>query len=71
MRNSLSGNITRKSLTSAQEREVLLKTDKRWHICGGEILSTEEWETDHIHTYSMGRAHSAENYLAAHQLCMT
>lgn len=58
---------TRKQL-SAKERElILLKTDRRCHICGGEIES--RWEADHVLPHSAGGMHSIDNYLPAHSVC--
>jgi len=59
----------RRSLTREQRELVLLKTQGRCHICGGEILGNEAWEADHVFAHAQGGTHSAGNFLPAHQLC--
>ena len=46
---------------------IILKTDSRCHICGGEIEGI--WEADHVLSHSKGGSHSIENYLPAHKIC--
>jgi hypothetical protein len=54
---------------SAEERvQVLEKTDRRCHICGGAI-GDEKWHADHVIAHSAGGAHRVDNYLPAHSLC--
>src|SRR3546814_12183978 len=52
----------RSALTNAQRAQVLAKTDKRCHICGGTI-SEPTWHADHVFPHSSGGAHSVDNYL--------
>ncbi len=52
----------RRSLTPAQRAEVLTKTSRRCHICGGKIVGTEAWQADHVLSHSDGGAHSIDNY---------
>ena len=59
--------VPRKLLTAAERASVLKKTDRRCHICGGEVAS--RWEADHVLAHSSGGLDSAENYLPAHTLC--
>lgn len=59
---------SRKSLTPTQRAEVLAKTAKRCHICGGTI-TTASWHADHVLSHGDGGAHAIDNYLAAHSLC--
>jgi len=58
----------RAALTNAQRAQVLAKTDKRCHICGGTI-SESTWHADHVFPHSSGGAHSVDNYLPAHAVC--
>src|SRR6476620_2742107 len=58
----------RKSLTPTQRADVLAKTAKRCHICGGTITTTS-WDADHVLSHSDGGPHVIDNYLAAHSLC--
>ena len=59
----------RSALTPKQREKVLKKTGRRCHICGGKIKRNEKWQADHVHAYSKGGEHSAENYLPAHITC--
>lgn len=58
----------RKGLSKTERLEVLKKTESRCHICGGEV-ELEEWQADHVLSYSGGVNHGVENYLPAHRLC--
>jgi len=58
----------RVSLTKAERDNILLKSDRRCHICGGRIDGAD-WEADHVFAYSTGGSHSLENYLPAHAFC--
>jgi 5-methylcytosine-specific restriction endonuclease McrA len=60
--------IPRTALTQAERREVLVKTGRRCHICGG-MISGNDWEADHVMAHSTGGTHSIDNYLPAHSLC--
>jgi 5-methylcytosine-specific restriction endonuclease McrA len=51
----------------AVRNEVLCKTGKRCHICGGLIAG--RWQADHVLAHSGGGGDSPENYLPAHRLC--
>jgi 5-methylcytosine-specific restriction endonuclease McrA len=62
------GRIPRTALTQAERREVLAKTGRYCHICGGAI-SGKDWEADHVMAHSAGGTHSIDNYLPAHSLC--
>lgn len=57
----------RQPLTNAQRQHIFRKTNGRCHICGGEITGT--WHADHVFPHSAGGAHSADNYIPAHNLC--
>src|SRR5262249_11663741 len=57
----------RKSLTPAERDEILTKSDRRCHICGG--LISDKWQADHVWARSTGGKHLVDNYLAAHSLC--
>ena len=57
----------RKVLSTEARRNVLSKTGKRCHICGG--LIEKRWQADHVLAHSGGGQHSVENYLPAHRLC--
>jgi hypothetical protein len=59
--------VPRVRLTQAQREEILNKTGKKCHICGGTI--TDRWEADHVLSHSKGGGHSVDNYLAAHPTC--
>ena len=58
----------RKSLTTEEREEVLMKTAARCHVCGGAI-SGKKWQADHVLAHSSGGKHSVDNYLPAHVLC--
>ena len=58
----------RKSLTTEEREEVLMKTAARCHVCGGAI-SGKKWHADHVLAHSSGGKHSVDNYLPAHVLC--
>ncbi len=58
----------RSSLTAAERRQVLAKTSRRCHICGGTI-DGNAWQADHVMAHSAGGIHQIDNYLPAHSLC--
>jgi 5-methylcytosine-specific restriction endonuclease McrA len=64
----LRNRVFRKSLSSGKREEVLAKTDRRCHICGGPI-EDNKWEADHVFSHSLGGEHSLDNYLPAHSIC--
>jgi predicted restriction endonuclease len=55
-------------LTQKTRGEVLRKTDRRCHICGGAI-NGNDWQADHILAHSTGGKHTVDNYLPAHSIC--
>lgn len=57
----------RNALSPVQRAQVLAKTARRCHVCGGKINGN--WQADHVLAHSSGGAHSADNYLPAHALC--
>ncbi len=57
----------RRSLTDAQRREILQKTDGHCHICGGRIEG--KWEADHVFSHALGGEHHVDNFLPAHRTC--
>ena len=59
----------RSALSSLQREHVFAKTGGRCHICGGAISG--QWHADHVFPHSSGGAHSADNYLPAHDICNT
>jgi hypothetical protein len=59
--------VSRRNLTKAERQVVLQKTGSRCHICGG--LIDGPWQADHVLSFSAGGKHSADNYLAAHDIC--
>src|SRR6266851_1615120 len=68
-RTQLSKPRRRLSLSSEQRAFVLEKTDKRCHLCGGEISADEKFAADHVLAHAAGGEHKVANYLAAHVLC--
>jgi hypothetical protein len=58
----------RLSLTPKQRADVLVKTDARCHLCGGEITENK-FAADHVLSHASGGEHKLTNYLAAHRLC--
>src|SRR4051794_18977250 len=62
------GRVLRATLTKAERRQVLSKTNNRCHICGGKIDGAV-WQADHVLAHSTGGEHSVDNYLPAHSLC--
>lgn len=59
----------RGSLTLRQRNEVLTKTARRCHVCGGKVDG--DWHADHVLAHSGGGRHHVDNFLAAHRLCNT
>jgi 5-methylcytosine-specific restriction endonuclease McrA len=57
----------RRRLKSKERDEILSKTGKRCHICGGIIEN--KWEADHVLSYSGGGENIVENFLPAHSMC--
>lgn len=57
----------RSILTRSDREKILAKTDKKCHICGGEIKW--KWEADHILSHSKWWTHDINNYLPAHPIC--
>ncbi len=64
----LRNQLIRRSLSRGEREEVLAKTDRRCHICGGPI-EDNKWEADHVFSHSLGGEHSLDNYLPAHSIC--
>ena len=60
--------VLRAALTRAERAEVLGKTGRRCHICGGTI-NGEDWQADHVLARASGGKHSVDNYLPAHSIC--
>lgn len=58
----------RQSLSHSERHDILEKTDKRCHICGG-LIGKSAWHADHVLAHSAGGTHRADNYLPAHSLC--
>ena len=62
------------SKSDPQHREkILMKTDHRCHICGGDLIG-DDWIADHVLHHARGGpggGHSLDNYLEAHSLCNT
>jgi HNH endonuclease len=58
----------RLSLTPAQRKLVLAKTNSRCHICGVEI-KLNNFHADHVKTHSSGGVHEESNYLPSCQTC--
>ncbi len=56
-----------RALTPGQRTEVLRKTGRKCHICGGTISGP--WQADHVLAHSSGGTHAADNYLPAHATC--
>src|SRR5512139_2913433 len=57
----------RNGLSPGERAEVLAKTARRCHVCGGKINGS--WQADHVLAHASGGLHSADNYLPAHALC--
>lgn len=57
----------RKSLSKREREQVLLKTGRQCHVCGG--LIDGEWEADHVFAHALGGQHDPDNYLPAHSTC--
>ena len=60
---------SRSSLSSPDRKEILKKTGRRCHICGGKITVGEKWQADHVFAHAHGGASSLDNYLPAHKIC--
>jgi 5-methylcytosine-specific restriction endonuclease McrA len=58
----------RLSLPAAQRTIVLEKTDRRCHLCGGEVTE-DNFVADHVLSHKAGGQHDLANYLPAHRLC--
>lgn len=63
-----SGRPRRKRLSENEREAVLIKTNRRCHICGG-LIDGDAWEADHVLAQSAGGPHSVDNYLPAHRIC--
>jgi hypothetical protein len=61
------GDSERGRLSSYAREQILRKTGRRCHICGGKIRGT--WQADHVLTHSVGGENKVDNYLPAHKLC--
>ena len=61
------GLAERRALSRRERDEILAKTARRCHICGGKIDGP--WHADHVLAHSSGGVHAADNYLPAHSLC--
>jgi len=61
----------RTPLSRAERDQILLKSDRLCHICGGEIMVGERWQADHVRPHNAGGGHKIDNYLPAHKLCNT
>lgn len=57
----------RRTLTPAQKAEVLERTSRRCHVCGGRLRSG--WRADHVLAHSNAGVHAVRNYLPAHATC--
>lgn len=62
------GKSRRLTLTKAERREILTKTGRRCHICGGRITGAD-WQADHVLARATGGDHRGDNYLPAHSVC--
>ena len=58
----------RKALTKGQRADILTKTGRRCHICGGRVTG-DDWQADHVLAHGVGGASTLENYLPAHSVC--
>lgn len=58
----------RQSLSAKERKEILLKTGRMCHVCGG-IIKANDWQADHVVAHASGGIHQPENYLPAHRLC--
>jgi hypothetical protein len=59
----------RLSLTVAQRRTILAKTNARCHLCGGAISAEGNFAASHVLAHAAGGEHKVANYLAAHAAC--
>src|SRR5687768_7451570 len=59
----------RRALSAAERTEVLKKTGRRCHICGGAIRRNDSWAADHILAFAHGGKHDVNNFLPAHSEC--
>ena len=60
--------VRRQRLTKADREEVLRKTGRRCHICGG-LIDGNDWQADHVMAHSTGGEHAVDNFLPAHTIC--
>lgn len=58
----------RRALSKTNRQDVLRKTGRRCHICGGRINS-DDWQADHVLAHSTGGGHAVDNFLPAHTIC--
>lgn len=61
-------NPPRRALADGERREILAKTRRHCHVCGGKIIG-RNWVADHVRAYRRGGPHALDNYLAAHKVC--
>lgn len=58
----------RRGLSSKEREEILAKTGRRCHVCGG-MIGESKWQADHVFSHAGGGTHRADNYLPSHALC--
>ena len=58
----------RKALTKKQRELILAKTDRRCHICGTKLESSN-FQADHVQSHSAGGNHNENNYLPSCFTC--
>lgn len=63
----LLGRPKRKRLNKAERAIILKYTNRKCHICGGDI--DDRWQADHVRAHSGGGKHALDNYLPAHSTC--
>jgi len=61
------GKSGRARLSRSDRDQILRKTGRRCHICGGKIRGA--WQADHVLAHSVGGKNDVDNYLPAHKLC--
>jgi len=62
------GKPRRLALKQDEREEILTKTGRRCHLCGGRITG-DDWQADHVLAHGRGGEDLVDNYLPAHSVC--
>ncbi len=57
----------RKNPTKSMREKIILKTDRKCHICGGDL--DEKWHADHVLPHASGGQDTEDNFLGSCSVC--